>query len=520
MMRTSQIPARYLSFAVGLLSLGSETLWIRTYSFQNESIAKAFPFILGVYLLGIAFGAVVGSQACRNESRLPEILGVSLLLGAGTIFLGPAILATGLRVKMPGLDTVHFGLAFMTAFAFSICFPICHHIGTVVRSGSTGKSMSTVYAANIAGSVIGPLLVNFGLLQYGSTQLAFALLGLLATGISLAIVFTTANRTLKIAGGVGFLVAFAAVLASAGPTNWFIESFRPAPVRKIVETRQGIAVSYKGNDDGGDVIFGGNVYDGRTNLDPRINSNQINRVLVLSALRPNPKRVLVLGLSIGTWNYLITGFPGVEQIDAVEINPGYVELIGNYREQQLALADKRVRLVIADGRKFLRSVPKANYDLIVINTTFHWRAYVSLLLSREFLTLVQSRMAPGAVLAYNTTGSPDALRTAADIFRHAYLYDNFVVCSDFDWRAKLNEESSAGELLGIRPQGETLFSDTDRELISGFLSREHTATLEEVAARAGRPLEVITDRNLITEYKYGRPLFSLGLTTALMRLKP
>ena len=40
-----------------------------------------------------------------------------------------------------------------------------------------------------------------------------------------------------------------------------------------------------------------------------------------------------------------------------------------------------------------------------------------------------------------------------------------------------------------------------------FLSRDHTATVEEIAAKTGRPLEIITDRNLITEYKYGLSLF-------------
>src|SRR5438105_15106064 len=98
---------------------------------------------------------------------------------------------------------------------------------------------------------------------------------------------------------------------------------------------------------GGDLILGGNVYDGRTNLDPRINSNEINRVIVLAALKRNPKRVLEIGLSIGSWNYLITGFPGVQKIDVVEINPGYVNLIKNYPEQQRALSDPRIELIIA-----------------------------------------------------------------------------------------------------------------------------------------------------------------------------
>jgi hypothetical protein len=274
----------------------------------------------------------------------------------------------------------------------------------------------------------------------------------------------------------------------------------------VVETRQGIVASYK-MDKGGDVIYGANVYDGRTNLDPHVNSNGINRLLVLAALRPNPRRVLIIGLSIGSWNYLLTGFPGVQKIDVVEINPGYIQMIQEYPEQRRAIADSRVAITIGDGRKFLRTVAKESYDLVVMNTTYYWRSHASLLLSREFLALVHSRMAPGSLIAFNTTESGDALNTAASVFPHAYLYDNFAVCGDFDWRRKLDEPSSVDELLKVRPEGRALWTEVDRSLILDFLARSRTTTVAEAASKVGRPLEVITDRNLITEYKYGIPLF-------------
>jgi len=58
----------------------------------------------------------------------------------------------------------------------------------------------------------------------------------------------------------------------------------------------------------------------------------------------------------------------------------------------------------------------------------------------------------------------------------------------------------------VSPAKTALFSNDDGEIIKGFLSPAHTATVADRAAGIGRPLEVITDRNLITEYKYGRPL--------------
>jgi spermidine synthase len=196
----------------------------------------------------------------------------------------------------------------------------------------------------------------------------------------------------------------------------------------------------------------------------------------------------------------------VEQIDVVEINPGYLNLMTDYPRQLKAINDPRIRMHIGDGRKFLRNAPPGFYDLVVMNTTYHWRAYSSLLLSKEFLTLVRSRMAPGALLTFNTTGSTDALYTAASVFPHAYLYDNFAICTDYDWRLALEKPESVRELLKVSPESTPMLSlqEDGVAMARRFLSRERAASVEELAPKDARPPEIITDRNLITEYKYGR----------------
>jgi predicted membrane-bound spermidine synthase len=517
----SDPPARLLSFTIGVLSLGTETLWVRTFSFLGRSTPQALSIVLGVYLFGIAFGALLGARFCRAESRasLATILATSLLSGSIVILGSPFVVAAiphlpqGVRFsRAMGPATMSCLLAFVAAFIFSVCFPICHHLGTKTESGLVGKGMSRVYASNIAGSVIGPLLVNFGLLQFATTQLSFAILGVVGVCAGACLVaLSVPRRGLQIACVLGFLFGAASVFASAGSvdsadaSNWLITSLSSIPddIRRVVETRQGIVVSYPYTKIG-DAIYGGNVYDGRSNLDVHINSNGINRVLVLAALKTRPKRVLVIGLSVGTWNYLITGFPGVDLIDVVEINPGYLQMIeDDYPKQSVALNDSRVRLHIGDGRKFLMNHPRAKYDLVVMNTTFHWRAYTSLLLSKEFMMLVHSRMAPRSLLTFNTTSSIDALYTAATVFRHAYAYDNFAICADFDWRDALDEPIAAEELMHVRPQGDMLFTMDDGELVKSFLSRDHVSDLAQAITIAGRAPELITDRNLISEFKYG-----------------
>ncbi len=501
-------PAHIISFLVGFLSLGAETLWVRTYAFANQSTPTSLAVVLAIYLLGIARGASVGGTYCRTSERLVEIGTLAILAASVVIALSPALI-----VALPHSSFSLLPLIYLPAFIYSICFPICHHLGTRLAKGNIGKSLSRVYAANILGSVTGPLAVNFLLLQYVSTQTAFAVLGSAGLIVAASLALLNPVRLVVIRSSVAAcLVGFAAIAAGAwapltwpGNGNWLIAKLAIVsdPISHVVETRQGIVVAHK-DVVKGDSVFGGNVYDGRTNVDPRINSNGINRIIVLSALTPRPKRVLVIGLSVGSWQHIIGGFQGVEHMDVIEINPGYIDLARNYDAQKTAVNDQRVRLIVGDGRKFLRQHPDLTYDLVVMNTTWHWRMYASLLLSREFLTLIKGHMAPDAVLTFNTTGSPDALKTATAVFPHAYLYDNFTIAGFTDWRSKLAGPEAVANLRSIHPAGKPLFGPNDNDLITDFTDRQRIQDLAAVEATAGRPAEIITDRNLITEYRYGR----------------
>ena len=56
---------------------------------------------------------------------------------------------------------------------------------------------------------------------------------------------------------------------------------------KIIENRHGIITIFKGESND-DAVFGGNVYDGRTNLSLDKNTNGLHRPLLLATLQPQP----------------------------------------------------------------------------------------------------------------------------------------------------------------------------------------------------------------------------------------
>jgi len=497
-----------LSFATGFLSLSLEILWIRLFSFANYSLPQSFAFVLVFYLIGIVCGAGFGKRFCEGDYHLWKVSGIVLLLSSLFDLSSPWLYA--FNAFMP-LQLVCGAALILTSAAFkAMVFPIAHHLGTSSISTQIGRSLSRVYVSNILGATLGPMVTGFFFLSVFSVQQCFILCAAFTCLLSLYCFSALVKSYFLIESSI-ILFVLVTILMLYNPHQLITNiAQQEGSLRHVIENEYGIVTTYYGGQDG-DIIFGGNVYDGRTNLDPVINSNHINRLLILPALKENLDHVLIIGMSIGTWLKIVTSFPTVKTIDVVEINPGYISAMQDYPRQASALSDPRVHLYIDDGRRWLKAHPENQYDLIIMNTTYYWRAYTSNLLAREFLQLVKTHLRPEGIFTYNTTNSPDALKTAADVFQHAYLYENFAVAADIDWRKKLQGLNAIKILSSLHLDGKPLFPPHSEKLISSFLN-EPIITLSQLQtqyAALGRELEVITDQNLITEYKYGK-----GLTTA------
>lgn len=496
-----------LAFCTGFISLSLEILWIRLFSFANQTKPQAFAFVLAAYLIGIAFGALLGKQFCKRRIDLWLVSGIALLFASLINFIAPWLYAS-VAMSEQRLWIAGMMIA-VTSFTIAVVFPIAHHLGTQDCQQGIGKSLSRVYVANIMGATIGPIFTGIFLLSMITTQQSFILFAVLTFIVSLCCLITNIGRLATVTAAILFsMQAFVAFNYQQQTLMSMLALPLPSATKLLglFENQYGVISIYQGKHDQ-HVIAGGNVYDGDTNLSPVVNTNRINRVLVMSTIVEQPKKVLVIGLSVGSWVALVTAFPGVEQIDVLEINPGYQQVIANYPAQWRALHDHRVHVYFTDGRRWLNAHPEARYDMIIMNTTFHWRAYSANLLSQQFLQLIKSRLNPGGAVTFNTTNSPDAVLTAQSVFKHAYLYEKFIIAADFDWRDKLKTVAAEQRLASLR-LGDQLLYQGDKKLIRKHLN-EPIATESEVAPWCdvfGRKIEIITDINIVNEYKYGRTL--------------
>lgn len=491
-----------MAFLTGFLSLSQEILWVRLVGYETGGIPKAFAFVLGMFLLGIAFGASSGKEACKNEDKNPlDFAAWALLIGGCIDFLVPVLLGA-FNNSYLFLFLISI-LVPVTAGCKATIFPIVHHIGSSLTIGKLGKSVSRVYFFNILGSTLGPLLTGFILLNYFSFSVVWNFIGFGSVALAF-LIFTVRTKYLFSILSVFFAsVIFFGVQSSNNYT--LIERLSvggPENVKNLVENRQGV-VHTVGGGLGGDIVFGGNIYDGRTNIDLVINSNKIDRVYLLSILHPQPENILVIGLSAGAWTRVLSSFPSVSHIDAVEINPGYLDIIKEYEHLSPLLTDPRINIHIDDGRRWLKRNPTKKYDLIVINATFHWRQYSTSLLSREFLSLVNSHLSGGGIVTFNATGSLDAFYTASKVFPYAWRWSNFIYASDHDFRGMIETNTYGPWRLSI---GDSMILDrgnqNDRKAVDKLLRRRFVEYAEDESV-AGRSGVMITDANMVTEYLHG-----------------
>ena len=499
-----QLIALLLALLTGAISLSQEIIWIRVLGFATASRPETFAHTLGSFLIGIAIGAMIGRRICVSKQDF--ISSAAWMLGLSSfIFYFSLPLAAKLT------SAVHYwpvlGMVCLTAAIAGGIFPLICQLSAV--QGSAGKTVSMVYLVNIIGATLGSLFTGFVLLdKMPLNQVA----GITASAgaIAAALVFAMSQATVLVRfRGIAFalMVASAPIFLGESIFSGFLENLqyekkypRDLPFKKIVQNRSGIITvddALKSGD--ADIVYGGGIYDGRYAIDPR-SPNGIYRCYMIAALHPEPTHVLEIGLSSGSWAAALLRHEALEKLQIVEINPGYLDIIKDYEEHRRIIKNPKVKINIDDGRRWLRRQDdNVKFDFMLMNTTFHWRSHASNLLSVEFLNLCKKHLRPGGVVFYNTTGSDEVVRTAAEIFKHVTMVGNFVAASDSPF--SINSEQRRLNLLRFKDvDGSPTYLRTAE--FRSELDRLVKMELPELGTimRDSEEIEVITDDNMASEF--------------------
>ena len=368
--------------------------------------------------------------------------------------------------------------------------------------------MSYIYLANIIGSAGGSLITGFVLMdwlklwQIGSVLLIGGVLLSAALSFFLKAI-RPADCALWIAGLA--LACISPLLHDGLYERLQLKEQYHSGFRfdRIIETRHGVITVTPTNL----FVYGNGVYDGVIETGLRPGSMMI-RPYFVSAIHPNPREILVIGMSAGAWTQVLVNHPQVEKVTVVEIDDGYLKLVKAYPQVSSLLADSKVEIHIDDGRRWLGRNPDRHFDAIIMNTSYFWREFSSALLSKEFLEVLKQHTNPGGFVMWNSTGSPRAIRTGLDVFPYTLLVGNNCIGSSSPLVP--NRERWTDILRQYRIHGQPIFDLTtaqgrqDLEATIAFLDHgfgENCSLVyrpELVAACGGVP--PITDDNLGDEY--------------------
>lgn len=117
-------------------------------------------------------------------------------------------------------------------------------------------------------------------------------------------------------------------------------------------------------------------------------------------LNPQPKKILVIGLGIGTMAKAFAVLYPNANIDVVEIDPAVFKLAQQYFDFK---ETEHTHVFIDDGRMYVKRAVKKGlqYDLIVLDA-FNSDYIPEHLMTKEFLEEVKKILTPSGVVAANT----------------------------------------------------------------------------------------------------------------------
>jgi spermidine synthase len=506
--------AALLTGVVGFMAMGYQVLWFRVYSFGSGGTSDAFALLLGFFLVGSSGGAATGGVLATRLHRVTAqqclaIMGGLLLLGSLYAFA----LAPAAGRAVVAFTYVHsLALVTVATFLFGMTFPLIVHAAIPSDDARVGPRLGRLCFFSSAGAALGSVVVGYELMEAWSIAGITALLasGGVTCGIALLLRAQAGNGR-RAAVAIAGAVLIVTVVSATTPLfdrlyerlqrrSTFVPDYQFA---RVIENRAGVITVTEH-----DTVFSSGVYDGRVNVDLEHDSNAIVRPYSMSLWHAAPRAVLMVGIGTGSWGQVLANHPQVERLSIVEINPGYLPLIASRAPVASLLSNPKVGIDIDSGRRWLQRHPDARFDVIVMNTTYHWRARATDVLSAEFFAIVRTHLNPGGVLFYNSTGGIEAQHTGLAVFPHGFRVGTFMAVSDspiiFDWH-RWQQTLRAYQIDGRpvfdfeRPGHVRRFAEVTAPRVDRVDSQE----LEDATAIRARTAgsRIITDDNMGTEWR-------------------
>jgi spermidine synthase len=365
--------AAFWGFGIsGAVSLAYEVVWSRVLAILFNSTIYGFVLMLATVLFGIALGSALGGAVI---TRMPRARFAGLAFGWLEIGIGAAAILSiatfGIALDLlRQVESTEFGadllfgeirlmtgLCVLTVLPASLLmgatFPVAARLWAA-GDGRLGARLGGVYAANVAGGILGSLLAGFLLVPLVGAHTALLTLATVNIALGVWLLWATGGtrRWLTVAVPAVFGVALVAWGASQPPVH--SQVFRQHyPEQQLLWYHEGLenTVSIGRRADGVRTLFTNS--RGQSNDEHDLVSFYRTIGHLPTLLAPRPARALVVGMGSGVTSSAIAEHPGVE-VQIVELSDGMIAAAPHFAATNRDLVNlPNVKINMDDGRNFL-----------------------------------------------------------------------------------------------------------------------------------------------------------------------
>jgi spermidine synthase len=359
-------------FYTGFFSMASEVAWTRAFTPIVQTTIYAFAFLLAVYLAATMAGSMLYR---RHLGRATVITTEGLLFGVALASFLPLALTD---------PRLHPGYWHLIAGVFPLCAAIGYLTPKLVDDFALGEpaAIGRAYALNIAGCVAGPLAAGYFLIPAFGVKWTLLLLT-----VPLAVI-AIARARLK------WRVPAIAAMGAAVALTVMLQTYEDGgaiPGRFELRRDETATVIATGDGMQKRLIVNG---IGLTHLTP-ITKVMAHLPLLLHDTAPRSMLVICFGMGTTFRSALSWGV----STTAVELVPSVRDAFSYYyADAPTMLADPKGRIVIDDGRRYLRRTDE-RFDVVTLDPPPPIEAAASsLLYSREFYQAVADRLEDNGIL--------------------------------------------------------------------------------------------------------------------------
>jgi predicted membrane-bound spermidine synthase len=493
-------------------------VWFRVITLLLKDSPYAFSTMLATYLFCIAFGSLLSERfvvryAVSDLGTAFFAMNGAIALATLAIFLlvyqSTGLAATQSMLRM--LQTERFMImpvmpdhlsvdAFgATAISFVVtltvpailmviptlmmgaAFPVLSALSA--RTGLSATSAATrIYLVMTAGNVLGGVVTGFILLRVLGTEHTLA--AFIAVGLAFLLFCSVSRSSLRIAQVATIVVSAAALIVLFPGRGAMIRSLHAAtsdPLH-ISEGVDGIVLT-EGN---GPKVWS---YINGSGHGFRPNPNFYLMTFKALSYLDHPDNVLIIGLGGASTLEAVLKDERVKRVTVVELSAPLISNLEQIEITRSLLRDPRVTPIHDDGRRWLYGHAE-KFDAVMLDPLRSESAYSNNLYSREFFSLVRTRMKADGVMVIWSDEWVTLPRTIASAFPAVDLYCWFMVAKN----------NLAAEMFD-RHQYDALMATFPPETIAPIAKYKCPKIGDRVSIIARHPEAPLnTDLRPITEY--------------------